>query len=701
MSSTFRLFLHSLSTVTVVSFSSHAAAQIPEGANTAKSIESIERVVTTGSRIANSTSNSGYVVSSVSSDDISFVSPSHIQEVLNFIAGVGVQRGNGQEYLPALRSPVLTGAGACGGILAAEDNIPLRAAGFCNINELFEAHGEMAERIEVLKGPASPLYGSNAIHGVINVITPDVTQDTALYGIDYGSYGYSRLKLRQGKDFGNSGVGINASITRDGGYRDEESVDQEKVNLRHRYEVDNLKVTSGLTYTHLDQETAGYITGFESYKDEDIAQGNDNPEAFRKAKSLRVWSKVDVALSGANALSVTPYFRDQSMEFRMHFLPGTPLEQNDQEGFGVLSQYHHVVNNTLSIDAGLDAEYTRGSLVQSQDSETVGSAFLVETVPVGLHYDYQVDATLYAPFIALNWQQAAWAVSLGGRYEFMDYDYTNNMISGRTRDDGTECGFGGCRYARPESGTNDYSNFSPKLSVSFQSSETTLWYAGLSRGYRAPQATELYRLQRSQQIADLDSVTATNVEVGVKGQHKVFSYVVSAYSLTKDNVIYRDSDFFNVSNGETWHRGVELTFNYQISQGLNFAFAGSYAKHTYEHSELLGEVDIKGNDIDTAPNLTFNARLGYSFTQNTQAEIEWQHVDEYYTDAENLNEYEGHDLLNLRASWAISPEVSVYARVNNLLDTAYAERADYTTFTADRYFPGRPRNVMFSVDYQY
>eukprot|EP00487_Bulimina_marginata_P005045 TRINITY_DN22392_c0_g1_i1.p1 TRINITY_DN22392_c0_g1~~TRINITY_DN22392_c0_g1_i1.p1 ORF type:complete len:171 (+),score=46.79 TRINITY_DN22392_c0_g1_i1:60-515(+) len=145
------------------------------------------------------------------------------------------------------------------------------------------------------------------------------------------------------------------------------------------------------------------------------------------------------------------------MEFRMLLLPGTPLEEMSKKVW-CTSQYHHVVNNTLSFDAGLDAEYTQGSLVQAQDGATTGSAFLVETVPAGLHYDYQVDATLYAPFIALNWQQAAWAVSLGGRYEYMDYDYTNNMISGRTRDDGTECGFGGCRYARPESGTNDYSN---------------------------------------------------------------------------------------------------------------------------------------------------------------------------------------------------------------------------------------------------
>jgi len=661
----------------------------------------VERIVTTVSRINQVDAHSAYVVSSVSNQDINFVSPSHIQEVLNFIAGAGVQRGNGQEYLPALRSPVLTGAGACGGILAAEDSIPLRAAGFCNINELFEAHGEMAERIEVLKGPASPLYGSNAIHGVINVITPDVTQDTALYGVDYGSYGYQRVKLRQGKDLGDSGLGLNASITRDSGYRDNESVNQEKVNVRHRYNSDQVTVTNGLTYTHLDQETAGYILGFESYKDKDIAQGNEDPEAFRKARSLRMWSKVEVSLKGQNALSITPYYRDQDMQFRMHFLPGTPLEKNEQKGVGVLSQYRHVLSQTVSIDAGVDAEYTQGSVVQFQEGVTAGSAFLVETVPTGLHYDYQVDATLYAPFMALNWQQSAWLISLGGRYEHMDYDYTNNMLSGRTRDDGTECGFGGCRYSRPASGSNDYSNFSPKLSISYQSSETTQWYAGFARGYRAPQATELYRLQRSQQVADLDSVTATNFELGVKGQHQALNYVVSIYSLNKDNVIYRDSDFFNVSNGETWHRGIELTLTYPLSQAWDAAFAGSYARHTYEHNELLGEVNIKGNDIDTAPDLMFNARLGYKLADHARAELEWQHVAAYYTDAENLHEYEGHDLVNFRVAWTVSPSVSLYARVNNLLDSAYAERADYTSFTDERYFPGKPRNVMLSVDYQY
>ncbi|WP_334050038.1 TonB-dependent receptor [Alteromonas gracilis] len=665
----------------------------------AQEMSDIERIETTSSRIQGTVNASGYAVSSVSEETLSLLSFQHIQESLNYIAGAGVQRGNGQEYLPALRSPVLSGAGACGGILAAEDGIPLRAAGFCNINELFEAHGEMAQRIDVIKGPASALYGSNAIHGVINVITPDTTQGDGILGFDYGSYGFHRVKLQEGKDFGGSGVGIAASLTRDTGYRDDEGVDQEKVSLRHRLEWDNTVITSGMTYTHLDQETAGYIEGFESYKDTQIARSNPNPEAFRNARSFRLWSKFDTTFEGGHALSVTPYIRNQDMRFRMHFLPGKPLEENAQKGVGVLSQFNYVVNDRISLDVGVDAEYTEGELTQSQQGPTEGSAFLVETIPAGKHYNYDVDATLLAPFFALNWQDDKWAIQLGGRFETMRYDYGNNMNTGRVRENGTECGFGGCRYSRPADSENNYNNFSPKLSLRYQLSPQIRLFGGVARGYRAPQATELYRLQRAQTVTELESVTADNVELGITGSLLSGGYTLSFYSLEKDNVIYRDSDFFNVSNGETWHRGVELTFDQQLSDVLRVDFAGTYARHTYEHSQLSGEQDIKGNDIDSAPKVLFNTRLSYDVTEEIQAQLEWQHVSGYYTDAENLNEYDGHDLVHGRISWDVTNSITLYARINNMLDTEYAERADFTSFSGPRYFPGRPRNFMLSASF--
>ncbi|AFV87294.1 TonB-dependent receptor [Alteromonas mediterranea] len=665
----------------------------------AQEANEIERIETTSSRIQGQITATGYAVSSISEETLSMLSFQHIQESLNYIAGAGVQRGNGQEYLPALRSPVLTGAGACGGILAAEDGIPLRAAGFCNINELFEAHGEVAERIDVIKGPASALYGSNAIHGVINVITPDTTQGTGQLALDYGSYGFHRAKLQQGKDFGSSGVGIAASLTRDTGYRDDEGVDQEKVSLRHRIEWDSTVITSGLTYTHLDQETAGYIEGFESYKSTELARSNPNPEAFRNAKSLRIWSKFNTSFDGGHGLSITPYLRNQDMRFRMHFLPGKPLEENAQKGVGVLSQFNYIVNDYVSLDLGIDAEYTEGELVQSQQGATEGSAFLVETIPSGKHYDYDVDAALIAPFFALNWQHEKWDVSLGGRFESMQYDYTNNMNVGRVREDGTQCGFGGCRYSRPADSSNDFDSFSPKLSLRYQLNGSTQLFGGLARGYRAPQATELYRLQRAQEVTDLDSVTADNIEVGITGTTDRGSYTLSFYSLEKDNVIYRDSNFFNVSNGETWHRGVELSFNQKISDVLRVDFAGTYARHTYEHSQITGELDIKGNDMDTAPKVQLNTRLNYDVTRNIQAQIEWQHVASYYTDAENLNEYDGHDLVHARVRFNVNNDITLHARINNVFDTKYAERADFTSFTGPRYFPGRPRNFMLSATF--
>ncbi|WP_024603196.1 TonB-dependent receptor, partial [Pseudoalteromonas sp. TB25] len=235
----------------------------------------------------------------------------------------------------------------------------------------------------------------------------------------------------------------NASVTDDSGYRDDESVEQQKVNIRHRYSNNNLLLTSGLTYTNLDQQTAGFITGFESYKNEDLAQKNFDPDAFRKARAFRAWSNATWQLNNDDVLSTTLYFRDQSMDFFKHFLPGTPLETNSQTGFGIQSLYQHNLQSNVKVNLGLDGEYTQADFTQSQNEPTQGSAFLVATVPQGKHYDYDVNATLYAPFASLDWQLNKWLLTAGVRYEHMQYDYTNNMLAGRTKDDGTECGFGG------------------------------------------------------------------------------------------------------------------------------------------------------------------------------------------------------------------------------------------------------------------
>lgn len=624
----------------------------------------------------------------------------HIQESLSQVAGVNLQRGSGQEYLPAIRSPVLSGTGACGGFVMAEDGIPLRAAGFCNINELFEANSEVAQRIEVIRGPGTVLYGSNAIHGVVNVVTPEIHKGgTAAF--EGGQYDYSRARFYSGTVGSKHSASVAVSATHDAGYRDKSGFDQQKISVRHKFVDGDLKVTTGFTATNLNQETAGYIEGLDAYKDEDLARSNLNPEAYRDAVSARLWSSVERPL-GDGKVKVTPYLRYTDMAFLQHFLPGTPLEENGQKSIGIQSAWYRDVSDELSLIAGLDAEFTTSYLIENQESPTQGSAFLQATIPVGKHYDYDVDATMLAPFFNMDWRPAVgWSLSAGARFESMRYDYTNNLISGNTKLDGTPCIPGPCRFNRPPGGDDNFDNWSSVIAAAYNFAELQKIYVRLARAFRAPQATELYRLQRVQNIADLDSEQINSFEGGVEGRYDRLKYSLAYYDMDKDNVIYRDVDFLNRSDGKTEHRGVELEIQYQINRDLGFALNATRARHRYRNDELLSGINIKGNDVDAAPRHFGSARIRYSGIPDAAVELEFVEMGSYYLDPENLHTYDGHSLVNVRASYQVNPKLKLYARLINATDRAYAERADFTTFSQERYFPGAPRTFFLSAEYSW
>ena len=107
---------------------------------------------------------------SISEDDLNNLNAQHPKQIFRRLSGTWISRGSGQEHLTAIRSPILTGPGACGSFLILEDGLPIRPSGFCNVNGLIEAPFEIAKQIEVIKGPASSRYGANAMHGVINII---------------------------------------------------------------------------------------------------------------------------------------------------------------------------------------------------------------------------------------------------------------------------------------------------------------------------------------------------------------------------------------------------------------------------------------------------------------------------------------------------------------------------------------------------
>ena len=94
-------------------------------------------------------------IARVSEDAIRESQHVHVNELMVKVPGVWIARGSGQESLPSIRSPVLTGPGSCGAFLVLENGIPTRPNGFCNVNQLFELPTELATGLEVIRGPGA------------------------------------------------------------------------------------------------------------------------------------------------------------------------------------------------------------------------------------------------------------------------------------------------------------------------------------------------------------------------------------------------------------------------------------------------------------------------------------------------------------------------------------------------------------------
>jgi outer membrane receptor protein involved in Fe transport len=352
----------------------------------------------------------------------------------------------------------------------------------------------------------------------------------------------------------------------------------------------------------------------------------------------------------------------------------------------------------MRLTSGMDLEIAAGFLEETQAGDSG-----VPSIPPGKHYDYDVQSYLAGLFTQASLPlAAAWTLQLGLRAEYMLYVYDNQMIAGNTRDDGVPCTPAPCRFNRPADRSDDFLNIAPNAGLLYRIAPALAAYLSLTRGFRPPQATELYRLQAQQSAADLDSEMLDSAELGLRWQTGTARVELATFAMQKRNVIFQDSSRFNVSGGKTRHIGAEVQADLQLPSGLYGSFAGSYAKQTYAFSAQTpgGEQIVSGNEIDTAPRTLASARIGYQRGPGL-AEIEWVEVGSYSLDAGNLTTYGGHNLLNLRGVWRTARNWSVGVRLNNLADKLYAERADFVSFPSPtyRYFPGRERELYVEVAY--
>jgi len=654
-----------------------------------------EELVVTGRRNDQSMQELIGEISRLDADLLAQIGHTHIQESAVRIPGVWMSRGNGQELLASVRSPIYTGAGSCGEILIAENSIPIRPSGFCNVNQLFEVNTEQAGALEVWRGAGTVFYGTNAIHGVVNALTPNM--DSNAIAVEAGPHDYYRSKLALGTQQGDHQWHIAVNGVSNSGLKDDAGYDQQKLTLQHAWQgsalgIDELDVHSVLSFVNLNQETAGFIRGEKAYEDSNW-KVNPNPEAYRDANALRLSSTFKWQNSAGDQWQVSPYARSSEMEFLMHFLPGQPIEKNAQDSVGFLSSYETALNDSVRLWVGLEGEWANMEVEETQPNELSPFSSRYQ----GDHYDFEVTSLQFAGFINAEWQMHdRIALEAGVRWETIEYDYENQLLVGSTRDDGGLCNGGDCRYFRAADRKDRFTNASGHLGARFDFNAHWNTYIRVASAYRAPQVNERYRILAGQSVNQFDDKQAVSVELGARYTGESLSANISTYYMEKDDQVLKASNNATVGDADTEHQGVELELTYQWSPQWRMTMAAAWARHEIDSASELNGTDVSGNDMDTAPEWMGSAQLQYTPRNDWMIELEGVYMDEHYIDVENENDYEGHTLWNASVSWQVSDALRARARVKNLTDERYAERADFS-FGSYRYFTGENRGVFVEL----
>ena len=631
-------------------------------------------------------------IDEINQDEIEFYNSHHFKELLNLSSGVWISRGSGQESLISLRSPVLTGSGACGSFQILEDGIPIRPAGFCNVNNLFEVSGNLASSIEVVKGPSSSMFGGNALHGAINVKSLNIFGDNNL-NIQTDKNESLRTKFLF-KGFENTAVGF--ELENDQGFRNQSGFDQQKIVLKNLKDIEDWSLQTLISLTNLNQETAGYINSYLH----PIRIENINPEAYREANSLRINTLAKKKFNDF-FISIRPYMRFSSMEFIQHYLPGKPIEKNGQKSLGLFFKLEDFKLNENFFHLGGQIELALVNLDEFQpEALTTSSAFNNAVRPQGFHYDFEVVTNLLAFYFGQeSLMENDFKFFSNIRLEILEYDYDNLMSDGRLKDDGTACGFGGCFYSRPSDTKVSFEDYSYRIGIEKKLDKGS-FYLQFSKGHRPPQINELFRLQKSQSLAQLNSETIESIEIAILSEGTSFSNQVVFYYSKKKNYIFKDSDSSMAFGGKSRHKGIEIKGSKTLNNYFLIKYAFNLAGHYYDFTNQDIGV-LSGNEIDTSPNIFGSIFINFNVSNKLNFELEQEFMDEYFTEPTNTYVYKGHNLTNLRTVYELSEEISLNLSVLNIFDKEYAERADYSSFTGERFFPGIPLKWRLGINYKF
>ncbi len=571
----------------------------------------------------------------------------------------------------------------------------------------------LIERVEVVKGPNSTLWGVNASGGVINVITKSpFERKGGFLKLGFGDYNTQNHHIYYSTPLGkNFYIGFSASRRQsDNSWREWNTFQTNQITLQPSYMFENGDTWENyLSYTKADLKLPGSLVVRSSLDQwSEFLRTGKVPRTGDPWKHMGRYSEIFFFSSKLTKnfgnLELIPIIYTNHWQ---HYHPVTGrINDADTWMFGTDVQVNY--KHSLGVlTGGFTVRYDqqKTNYYKYRDVQVAGGR-IVSTLSdiAGDLLERQTQKTLLAgAFVQQSFQKDKWIIDLGIRFDQVDFDISGykwgdySFSAGNYRscpDPAIENCFA---YSREKT----YTVVSPRVGVSYRLFPEVSVYGTIGTGANTPTSGEL------SSNPNLKLTKVINYETGIKANYKKFSLETAVYKMdVKDEVVrvIEGGQTRFVNAGKTEKKGFELTLSYQLLEGLTVGGSYTYSDYRFKSfSEPVGASNVSrdGKRLPYIPIHQYSLFLAYSHPSGFNARVQTNTWGEYYMDNANSEKYEGYEFITSVTLGYQRKGFDLSLIVDNLFDKKYAVEATKDLQGVKRYTPAPPRTFLVKLTYNF
>ncbi len=561
------------------------------------------------------------------------------------------------------------------------------------------------ERIEVLKGPASVLYGRGSAGGLVNKINKkpmdESLREVSLIG---GTTGQRRAEVDVNEKVAeNVKVRLTGAVEDSDGYRDQAFLKRQAVAPSLQWDItDKTKLLIQADYLH-DNRLADQ--GFPT----DPITGKPvktNPKTFYGALNGKEVGDVDTEIS-SQTISLDHEFSDN---LKYH---------------GAVRHYNYSLDRQYSVDSHqkLPADQIQltqnkrlrnedGVYVQQELSSLFNTGFLKHNTLIGAEYSKQHKDELV-------WSKARQITNIFNP-ELENWAPLDTSVAAETNNSNTFENYGiylqdlmtvtdqlkvlvGLRYDNLSQDRNNKvksqilnrtdNTYSPRIGVVYQPVSNISLYTSYNRSFQ-PLADSFVLYKNSD---DLSPTKTENIEVGAKWDvNDQLNVTLALFEMSQTNIQNQDPANPNQAllAGEQKTKGVELSLTGQLTDQLSVLAGYSYMDGKIEKSAI----GLTGNHSALTPNNTANLWLKYQLNDHWYAAVGGRGESSRFSAPDNKNILPGYAVVNAAVGYQ-SEHYDVNLNLNNLFDRDYFVSGHSNA--NDSNMMGDPLNAQIALRYRF